>query len=158
MRRLATLRPLLVIVPILLLGNGCATVPATGQRPSDTPTPSSSASRTPGDCATPAGVTITVTELDNGRTVCAAVTQRIEILLHGSTDRPWTAITANGDQLSPAGTGRMSLGIGVTGAAFTAVRPGEAEVTSTRRVCAPDPNGSACTAVVLFRVTVSVHS
>ena len=159
MRPVLLVRVLLTLLLIPLLANGCAAGPA-GDRPGSDPAqpPTSAACPAPTDSTGSMDSTVTVTEVDNGRTVCAAVSQRIEFYLHGTADRLWSPITAEGNPLSPTGSGKLSLAIGVTGAVFTAVAPGAAEVTSTRPTCASAPSGATCDSVVLFRVSVSVHS
>jgi hypothetical protein len=142
-------RGLPVLVLIVLLGNGCGTGPAGSA--------SAPASGSP-DCVAPTGPVITVTELENGRALCARTGQRLEFYLHGSVERPWSPITSEGNPLSRANSGRLSLALGVTGAVFTTVAPGAGTVTSTRPTCASVSNGPTCGAVTQFRVVVSVHS
>ena len=143
-------RLLLVFVPISLLSAGCAVGPPGG--------PSSSGSSSATACPSPPGSTITVTELDNGSPVCAGVGQQIEFYLHGTSDRPWSPIAAEGNPLSPTSSGKLSLAVGVTGAVFIAVATGTAEVTATRPTCPSSPGGPTCNSIVMFRVLVSVHS
>jgi len=140
---------LLLIVLISLLGTGCGT-----GRPPVEPAPASGSAV----CGAPTGPVITVTELDNGRVVCAITGQRLEFYLHGSVDRPWSPLASEGNPLSPANNGKLSLAIGVTGAAFTAAAAGTGAVTSTRPTCASVTGGPSCDGVTQFRVTVSVHS
>ena len=96
-----------------------------------------------------------MTEKDNGRTVCARVSQRVEVYLSGTVASPWSPITAAGTQLQPTASGKLSLKLGTTGAVFTAVAPGETVVVSTRPMCGA--SGSDCPTTVSFRVTVSVQ-
>lgn len=132
-----------------LLVNGC------GSRPAGSGLASATGSAV---CVPPTGPVITVTELDNHRTVCAGMGQRLEFYLHGTPDRPWSAITGEGNPLSRTNNGKLSLAVGVTGAIFTVVAPGTAAVTSTRPTCASASSGPSCDGVTEFRVTVSVHN
>jgi hypothetical protein len=130
---------------------GCATGKA-----SSVSTPGSAE---PSSCRPPTGTTsIIVDETDNGRTVCARVSQRVEVYLHGTSANKWSAITASAGPLQPATSGKLSLQVGVTGAAFTAVSPGEADVVSSRPMCNVTSAASDCPTVVRFRVTVSVRN
>jgi len=138
---------------VVAFSAGCAVQPGS----SSVPAASSSGPVDVTPCPPPAGSTITVTEADTGRTVCARVSQRIEIYLHGTVASPWSAITVVGDPLRPTASGKLSLPVGVTGAVFTAVAPGQAEVDSARPTCTSQPGEPACSAVAQFRVTVSVR-
>jgi hypothetical protein len=172
MRAVFLIRVLLGVGVVAALSAGCAgrqassapegSAPAasgvSGSAASDSATPPNSSGPVDASlCPTPAATTITVTETDNGRTVCAQVSQRIEIYLHGTVAEPWSAITAAGGGLRPTASGKLSLPVGVTGAVFTAVTRGPAEVVSTRPTCAGQPTGAGCTIFARFRVTVSVR-
>jgi hypothetical protein len=162
MRAVFVFRVLLAVGVVAALSAGCAVRQASsapsGNAASNSATPPSSNGPVDASlCPTPAATTIAVTETDNGRTVCALVSQRIEIYLHGTVAEPWSALTAAGGGLRPTASGKLSLPVGVTGAVFTAVSRGPAEVVSTRPTCANQPTGSSCTTFARFRVTVSVR-
>jgi hypothetical protein len=166
MRFVQVIRVLLPVAAMVALSAGCAvrqaggvpanSLPANSLPANSVPVPSSSGPVDASACPPPAGTTVTVTEADNGRTVCARVSQRIEIYLHGTVAQPWSAITAAGDRLRPTASGKLSLPVGVTGAVFTALAPGPVEVVSSRPMCSAQPGQSGCTALAAFRVTVSV--
>jgi hypothetical protein len=98
-----------------------------------------------------------VTEADSGRTRCVRVSQRIEIYLHGTVANLWSPITATGHQLQPTASGKLALPVGVTGAVFTAIAMGQADVISTRPMCRSQAAGSDCGTAASFRVTVTVR-
>jgi hypothetical protein len=147
-------RVLLGIVVVLAFSSGCA---ARSKGPAvavDAP-PSSSA----GDaslCPPSAGTTVTVAETDTGRTVCARVSQRIEVYLHGTPANPWSAISVADGPLRSATSGKLSLPIGVTGAVFIAVARGQVEIVSTRPMCTGQQRSNGCEGPVEFRVRVSI--
>jgi hypothetical protein len=147
----ARLLALGVLGVVAWTGAGCAS-PGTGVgAPAPTPTGSGTTCQ-PSSTAT----TLTLTETDSGRAVCARVSQRIEIFLHGSAQSKWAPITATGTALAPATSGKLSLAIGVTGAAFAAVAPGVAEVGSTRPMCDTRQAGTECPTTAGFHLTVTV--
>jgi hypothetical protein len=148
------IRVLLGMCVMLAFGAGCAARPA-GKAPTIAAPPTSSGGAA-SLCPPPAGATVTVAETDSGRTLCARVSQRIEVYLHGTATNPWSAITAAGDLLRPTANGKLSLAVGVTGAVFTAVGPGQVELVSTRPTCTGQHDGSECNGPAEFRVTLSV--
>ncbi len=152
-----TTRWALLLAGIGLLA-GCATQSGAGAGATSTaPATTTTATGTASPCPAPAGPIVTVTEAENGQTVCARVGQRIEVFLHGLPDQPWQPITATGTALQPATSGKLALPIGVTGAAFTAVAPGSSDLISRRPLCpSPPPGGAACLAIQAFRVSVTV--
>jgi hypothetical protein len=155
MRSVCEIRVYLVVAVVIAFAAGCAVQP--GSSPTGTVPAASSSGPVASPCPPAAGSTITVSETDTGRTVCARVSQRIEIYLHGTVASPWSAITVVGDPLRPTASGKLSLPLGVTGAVFTAVAPGQAEVDSVRPTCTSQPGGAACSAIAQFRVTVAVR-
>ena len=108
--------------------------------------------------------TLTVTVADNGKTFCVATGTVVEVFLHGTPSNMWQPIYSGSPVLAPRPDPRMALQIGVTRAAFEAVRPGTAVITSVRYPCRVPPSrvaiasGAAprvnCAAVALFRVTL----
>jgi len=82
------------------------------------------------------------------------VGQQVMVYLHGSPARMWAPIHADSSGLHPAANGALMLQRGVTGAAFTAARPGTAHLTSARQVCTGRP--VRCDAVITFHVTLVI--
>ena len=111
--------------------------------------------------------TLTVTVADNGKTFCVATGTVVEVFLRGTPSNMWQPIYTGSHVLAPQPDPRMALQIGVTRAAFEAVRPGTAVITSVRYPCRVPPSRVAiasraaprvnCAAVALFRVTLVVR-
>jgi len=132
---------------------------------SASPTAAGSASPTAGGSANPtaavtcakpppAGGTLTLGSRDNRSTFCLRVGQRVIVYLQGSAAHMWAPIRSDSSALRPAPSGSLMLMRGVTGAAFTAVRPGIAHVSSARPVCIGGP--VRCDAMIAFQVTVVI--
>jgi hypothetical protein len=102
----------------------------------------------------PAGSTLTLGSRDNGGTYCLRVGQEVIVYLQGSPAHMWATIRSDSSDLRPRPNGSLTLMRGVTGAAFTAVRPGIAHITSARPVCITRP--VRCDALIAFHVTVIV--
>jgi len=106
---------------------------------------------------------ITLTNADNGRTVCVRRGAAVLVYLQGTRAGRWSVIHASSSVLRPHANGHGLLALGVTGASFVAARPGTASITSTRPACpTPPPNSGAqsgteeCGAIRGFRVRVRV--
>jgi hypothetical protein len=106
---------------------------------------------------------ITLTNADNGRSVCVRRGAAVLVYLRGAQASRWSVIHASSGVLRPRANGHGLLALGVTGASFVAVRPGAASITSTRLVCpTPPPNSGSqsgtveCGAILGFRVSVRV--
>ena len=106
---------------------------------------------------------ITLTNADNGRSVCVRRGTAVLVYLRGAPASRWSVIHASSAVLRPRANGRGLLALGMTGASFVAVRPGTASITSTRPVCpTPPPNSMSqsgtveCGAILGFRVSVRV--
>ena len=106
---------------------------------------------------------ITLTNADNGRSVCVRRGAAVQVYLRGTQASRWSAIHASSGVLRPRANGHGLLALGVTGASFVAARPGTASITSTRPVCpTPPPNSGSqsgtveCGAILGFRVSVRV--
>jgi hypothetical protein len=106
---------------------------------------------------------ITLTNADNGRSVCVRRGTAVQVYLRGTLASRWSAIHASSGVLQPRADGHMLLAVGVTGASFVAARPGTASITSIRQACpTPPPNAGAqsgtveCGAILGFRVSVRV--
>jgi hypothetical protein len=131
---------------------GSATPTAAG---SANPTVSGSANPTAAvTCAKPPppGGTLTLGSRDNRSTFCLRVGQQVIVYLQGSPAHMWAPIRSDSSALRPAPNGSLMLMRGVTGAAFTAVRPGIAHISSARPVCIG--RSVRCDALIAFDVTV----
>ena len=76
-----------------------------------------------------------ITQADNGKTFCVRVGDTVRVLLHSDKSSPWLRPLASSSALRPTPNGVASLVKGVTGAWYTAVRPGQVLVTSVRPPC-----------------------
>ncbi|MEU5597262.1 hypothetical protein [Streptomyces sp. NPDC020298] len=139
--------------------------PSQSQSPSPTPTPSDSASQSTSPSASPpssptgSGSCTPRTQLDatdNGRTVCLAEGQTLRLTLDGTKDRPWKPVTAEGGALKAANPGFV-IQPGDATAAFEAVAPGTAHLTSSRPLCASRPGQVSCKGIQGWKVTVEVR-
>jgi hypothetical protein len=115
---------------------GCGTVQAApsghqGQR-SGTPAATPAGSRGPAGCHSAATA---ITQADNGETFCVRVGGTVAVLLRSGDSHLWLRPLASGSALKPAPSGDASLVKGMTGAWFSAVRPGQVLVTSVRPPC-----------------------
>jgi hypothetical protein len=121
-------------------GSSSASVPTSPE-----PTPTAS-----GTCAS---ARLTVTNADNGNTLCVRPGTALLVLLRNGTG----PIRYSGP-LAPRADGRLMLMRGVTGAAFTAVRPGVATITSVISPCASEPGPVHCLVLMLFRLRVEIRA
>lgn len=109
-------------------------------------------------CATPASTSpVTVTDADSGSAVCLAVGTRLDVLLHGSADRRWTAVMPSGTGLRPVASGKGALAIGVTGGFFAADTAGTTLLSADRDGCGTRAGQSSCTVADRFTLTVVVR-
>lgn len=106
---------------------------------------------------------ITLTNADNGRSVCVRRGTAVLVYLRGTQASRWSVIHASSGVLQPHANGHGLLALGVTGASFVAARAGTALITSTRQACpTPPPNSGSqsgtveCGAILAFRVSVRV--
>jgi hypothetical protein len=97
---------------------------------------------------------LTLSSRDSGGTFCLRVGQSVLVYLNGSPTRMWAPIHSDSSVLRPAPNGHLMLMRGVTGAAFTATRPGTAHITSARPVCTQKP--VSCDAMIAFHVTLVI--
>src|ERR1035438_1714078 len=102
----------------------------------------------------PPGGTLTLGSRDNGSTFCLRVGQQVIVYLQGSPAHMWAPIRSDSGALRPAPNGSLMLMRGVTGAAFTAARPGTAHISSARPVCIG--RSVRCDAMIAFHVTVVI--
>jgi hypothetical protein len=138
----------------LTLG-GCADAAPTGTAehpPSSVPpsTAASAGSSEPGGSANTCGTTRTVSEIDNGRTICLARGSVLTVALAGSG---WTPLTSQGNAVTPddatSRDGRPAM--------FTAVREGTATLRSTYPCPTGGPRTTRCHAIRAFLITVEVR-
>jgi hypothetical protein len=152
-------------------GGGTSDGRASGGGPSS---PSVSASASPSPSASPSGpgassqapspstggtgctTEAQLTAADSGRTVCLRVGGQLRLTLDGTKDRPWSTVTATGGALKPTNAGIVVLP-GDAVAAYHAVAPGTARLTSTRPLCARHPGQKACLGIQQWTVTVTVE-
>ena len=106
---------------------------------------------------------ITLTNADNGRSVCVRRGAAVQVYLRGTQASRWSAIHASSGVLRPRANGHLLLALGVTGASFVAAHLGTASITSIRQACpTPPPNSGSqsgtveCGAILGFRVSVRV--
>ncbi|MFJ2721087.1 hypothetical protein [Streptomyces sp. NPDC087437] len=132
----------------------------TPTRPTTAPaSPSGSAS--PSGPASPTGTAsgctdrAELTAADSGRTLCLTVGGQVRLTLDGTKDRPWTPVRSSGTALRAANAGIVILP-GDAVAAFDAVTPGTARLTSARPLCATGPGRIACQGIQQWTVTVRV--
>jgi hypothetical protein len=123
-----------------------------GTTPSNTPVPVAATSSA---CVDPSGSEISVTETDNGTTLCVAPGTLVDVFLHGSVQAPWTAPALSGTGLAPAPNGKGTLMIGITGGFFKATGAGSVVLSSTRPAC--DSSGTASCGPTAFRITIIVR-
>ncbi len=102
---------------------------------------------------------------DNHRSLCVRRSTAVLVYLVGTVRSLWATIHVSSAVLQPIAHGYRGRTREVTGAAFTAVRPGTAVITSIRPVCRPagaPGNGASapgtlqCGEMLAFRVTVTV--
>jgi hypothetical protein len=116
----------------------------------------------PADCVRaklPPGRVLDLTEKDNGKAFCVVGGVRILVFLHGTPANMWSHPRASSSVLRVQPSGIFTLMRGVTGGSFVAARLGSAMIASAR--CAShlrtaEPNGSACSPDLRFRVRVVV--
>ncbi|MFF7902077.1 hypothetical protein ACFZCV_25250 [Streptomyces sp. NPDC007920] len=135
--------------------DGAPSRPTTGPA-----SPPGSDSRRPGSDAppTPAPACTDRAELtaaDSGRTLCLTVGGQVRLTLDGTEDRPWTPVRSSGTALRAANAGIVLLP-GDAVAAFDAVAPGTARLTSARPLCAAGHGRIACQGIRRWTVTVRV--
>ena len=141
-------------------------LPVGASSPPPAGSPSSPGVSRAGSChggSSPQRRVITLTNADNGRSVCVRRGAAVLVYLRGTQASRWSVIHASSGVLRPRANGHGLLALGVTGASFVAVRPGAASITSARQVCpTPPPNSGSqsgtveCGAILGFRVSVRV--
>ncbi|UXY27838.1 hypothetical protein [Streptomyces sp. HUAS TT20] len=121
---------------------------------SPTTTPSPTVTATAADCARH----FQLTAADNGRTICMPKGGQVRLTLDGTEERPWKPVTVTGDSLKAANPGIVILP-GDAVAAYDAVAPGTAKLSSSRPLCAasPSPGRVSCKGIEEWTVTVQVR-
>jgi hypothetical protein len=142
-----------------LLLTGCGT-PDDGKGPTHSAGPGGgapSASVPPAPSGAPSGCTheAALTAADSGRTLCLTVGGTLRLTLDGTKDRPWTPVKATSAILKGADPGIVILP-GDALAAYTAVAPGTARLTSSRPLCPTGPGRISCMGIQAWQVTVQV--
>lgn len=109
---------------------------------------------------------ITITDADNGRTLCVRPGIAVQVYLKDAATARWSPIHASNQAvLAPHANGRLMVMAGVTAASFLAVHRGTATISSLGRPCGPDatPGNAAapggvmdCGVLIAFHVTVKV--
>jgi hypothetical protein len=103
-------------------------------------------------CAT----SIEVRDSDNGRAVCLAPGGTLRVYLGGEFGPNWGALKLTGNALAEVSP-PPQFPAEIRGGVFTAVRPGQARVTTEAPACpAPTPGEMGCDSVRSFMVTVTV--
>ncbi len=143
---------------------------ATAPAPALAATASANAARACGTRIPLTTRTLTVTLTDNDKTICVTTGTTVQVFLQGTLSSKWTPVHSGSSALVPKADPRLMLRVGVTGAAFEAVRPGVAILSSARHSCRPDASaGSAattpsassansCGVMLAFRVTLVVKA
>ncbi|MEU6007791.1 hypothetical protein [Streptomyces sp. NPDC047453] len=147
-------------VTLLLVGCG-AQHDGAGSGKDGTPTRPTTAPASPSGPASPTGTApgctdrAELTAADSGRTLCLTVGGQVRLTLDGTKDRPWAPVRSSGTALRAANAGIVILP-GDAVAAFDAVTPGTARLTSARPLCATGPGRIACQGIQQWTVTVRV--
>jgi hypothetical protein len=165
-------------IGVMALASGCgkqhqgtppgpplASSPAASPVPAPSPGDPGAAASCRGTSA-PKAAQVTITNANNGQTVCVRPGTAVLVLLRGLPPHKWTAIHATGTALRPHANGRMTLQFGVTGGSYLAVHRGTSVITSGLMTCGPTqtpPNADAqsgggmeCGGILGFRTTVKV--
>ena len=127
-----------VVAVLAVMAAGCGSSPAPQPGTAVRATaPSTTAPATAPPATAPPGrtATLTITLAGDQKTYHVRVGDKLRVYLRGTSAARWLPPLASSAALTripdPAGT----LQIGVTGAAFSAVRPGQVTVTSVRPPC-----------------------
>jgi hypothetical protein len=133
-------------------GSSPGTLPGTspGAAANTPPASSQPTSAAGGGCAS---ARLTISNADNGKTVCVRPGTALLVLLRDGAG----PIRYSGP-LTPRPDGRLMLMRGETGAAFTAGRAGVATITSVISPCASEPGPMHCLVLMLFRARVEIRA
>jgi hypothetical protein len=120
---------LLAAVTVIIAS--CGTVTASS---SQTPGALSTSTGAPSGCQHPTGNVVTLAS--NGKTYCVKVGEKFDVYLRGTEASRWLVPLASSDAIKTIPNGGFSLIAGLTGASFSAARPGSVFITSLRPPCA----------------------
>jgi len=113
---------------------GCGSVQAPSAHPARHSATPASTRGSAGSAGCHGGVSA-ITQADNGKTFCVRVGDKVAVLLRSGDSHLWLPPLASGSALKRVPSGEASLVRGVTGAWFSAVRPGQVFVMSVRPPC-----------------------
>ncbi|WP_333777949.1 hypothetical protein [Streptomyces sp. IBSBF 3136] len=115
--------------------------------------PSASAPSAGGGCVPH----VELTAGDDGRTVCVTKGGELRLTLDGTRARPWKPVRTSGSALRAINSGFV-IQPGDATAAYQAVAPGTAKLTSSRPLCAEPtaPGQVSCKGIQEWTVTVRV--
>jgi hypothetical protein len=148
--------PLALAAAALLLA-GCGSQsgggPGSGTDDNGKVSPSPSATTSDGACVSHAELTAA----DNGRTMCLTLGGELRLTLDGTKSRPWKPVMTSGTALEAINAGFV-IQPGDATAAYKAVHPGAAKLTSSRPLCAEPtaPGQVSCEGIQEWTVTVTV--
>lgn len=104
-----------------------------------------------GSCA---AETLTITTVNNGKTLCATPGTAITVILRAPSDNKWQQVKSSSTVLTrQANPGTK---VGVTEAVFVAAHPGKAVLSSDRSAC-HSSLGAQCGAIIAFHTTIVVQ-
>lgn len=116
-----------------------------------------------GRCHWRSASTVRLTDADSGRKFCVHPGQVISVVLSvdpaqfPDPSQWWAPVSHTGRALRARPQILLAIR-GTTLAAYDAVRPGRATLSSTRSVCpAPPPDGVSCAALVAWQVVIVVR-
>ncbi|WP_392963117.1 hypothetical protein [Streptomyces sp. LN245] len=142
----------LTALALLLAGCGTQSGGDAGGSGTVSPSPTTSPSRSPRDCAT---AKAELGAADTGDTYCLTPGETVRVSLDGTTRKPWAPVKADGSGLEATNSG-IVLQPGDASAAYKAVSPGTVQLTSSRPMCPSDPARVSCDGLQEWAVTVVV--
>jgi hypothetical protein len=122
--------------------------------------PAATATATRGATGACASRALTITIADNNKSFCVSPGAMIIVYLRGTLTAKWTAIRPSSIALTPRVDVRLDQQAGVTGAAFEAIHPGVAVISSIRYPCAGRVKPTStmhCGVIERFRAAVTVQ-
>lgn len=144
-----------IVLPALLaVSCGQSTSVYPGSPPSAQAPGQSSAA--PGACPVKP---VTISEADNGKTICVGTGSEVGVLLHGTEQEKWSRPEADQNQnlLVSKASGKLMIPMGVSGAYFAADHAGTVKVHSSRPSCpATTPGSMSCHSLQNFEVTITI--
>jgi hypothetical protein len=171
-RRTTSLSAVAGVTALLALVAGCASASSSGPASTATQTTAPASSGTPSSTATPQQAlhgcvshTLTLNLADNSKSLCVTTGTVVVVFLRGTLSDRWGAIRSSSAALVPKADPRLTLQVGITGAAFEAIHPGVATISSARYPCQARTSGpgaaspaAQCGSPADFRVTLTVKS